>query len=394
MHIQLGYGLRQLELEVPAGCMVLPRQEDLPPPIEDPAAAIRAALEAPTRFPALRRALTPDDHVAIVVDEHLSQPGRLLVPIIEHVRSAQVPLETITLVCAPSARSQEWIDDLPEELLDVRLEVHAPGERRQLSFVATMKSGRRLYLNRTVADADQAIVLCGRGSCGGCLAGASLLFPELSDEATRRESIDKIAAHHGKSMAKETEEAIWLLGAPFFVHVIEGLGNAVAAVITGLAETGTEAQRLQQERWAVSVPQQVRTVVAGISGTPAGHDFGVLARAARTASQFVEAGGRLVLLTDAAPARGEAFDLLRQGETPEEGMSLLHKKHPPGWSNAQAWAQAAGRARLYLLSTLPAETVEDLYAVPIENPSQVARLLQGEGSCVFLRDAHKVQASS
>src|SRR5438105_2262819 len=99
MQIRLAYGLKEMELEVPAGTSVLPSQENLPAPAGDPAEAVRSALESPQGFPALRRALTPDDHVAIVVDEQLQQPARLLVPIIEHVESAQVPLETITLVC-------------------------------------------------------------------------------------------------------------------------------------------------------------------------------------------------------------------------------------------------------------------------------------------------------
>src|SRR5690349_16237929 len=111
MRIHLDYGLQQMELEIPAGSAVLPSQDGLPPVVDDPADAMRAALESPLGFPALRRALTPDDHVAIVVDQELSQPARLLIPIIEHIQSAGVPVEAITLVHPPTDRSQDWIDD-------------------------------------------------------------------------------------------------------------------------------------------------------------------------------------------------------------------------------------------------------------------------------------------
>jgi nickel-dependent lactate racemase len=411
MRIHLDYGLRQMELELPPGCAVLPSQEGLPAAVEDPAEAVQTALEAPLDFPALRRALTPDDHVAVVVDPDLFQPARLLVPIIEHVQSAQVPLEAITLVCPPSDRSQDWIDDLPEHLLDVRVEVHAPQDRRQLSYVAMMRNGRRLYLNRSVADADQAVVLSGSNRGGG-LGGPSLLFPELSDEATRRQWGEAWAVVRGpwavrrdanaplptahgprnlQSRQSEIQDAVWLLGAPFFVHVIEGLGDAVAAVIAGMPDTTERVRELADARWSIEAREPVHSVIAAVSGTPSGHDWGVLARAATTAARLVQEGGRIVLVTDAKPAMTEAFGMLRQAETPDDALTLLRRNDAPGHDAAQAWAAAANHARIFLVSDLPADTVEELHAAPIENARQVARLVESQRSCLVLRDAHKVE---
>ena len=53
-----------------------------PAPLADPTAAVRAALDAPLHYPPLRRALTPDDHVAVLVDEDLPHLARLLVPLL------------------------------------------------------------------------------------------------------------------------------------------------------------------------------------------------------------------------------------------------------------------------------------------------------------------------
>jgi nickel-dependent lactate racemase len=391
MHIQLAYGMKQLELELSPSALVLPAQENLPPAEGDPTGVVRNALETPLGFPALRRALTPDDHVAIVVDEQLQQPARLLVPIIEHVESAHVPLEAITLVCPPSDRAQDWIDDFPEQLLDVRLEAHAPQERRQLSYVATMKSGRRLYLNRTVADADQTVVLSGTGGRADGFDAAALLFPALSDDATRHELLQSLPVRtHDKSPRSEIQEAIWLFGAPFFVQVVEGLGDTIAAVVAGMFETSERAHELAAARWSIPAQEPVRTVVAAVSGSHAGQDMGALARAAATAARLVQQGGRIVLLTDARPTFSEAFEMLRESDDPEESMALLRKNQPAGRGDAQAWAAAAGHARIFLLSGLPADTVEELHAAPLENERQVGRLVVSEESCIVLRDAHKV----
>ncbi|HWG43253.1 MAG TPA: lactate racemase domain-containing protein, partial [Gemmataceae bacterium] len=120
MRIAMDYGLDRVEFEV-ADNKLIPGPQP-PAALTDPAAAVRAALEEPHGFPALRRALTPDDHVAIVVDEQLPHLAELLVPLLEHVQSAGVSPQAMTLLCPPGSR-QTWIDDLPDAWEDVQVEV-------------------------------------------------------------------------------------------------------------------------------------------------------------------------------------------------------------------------------------------------------------------------------
>src|SRR6516225_5238947 len=99
MRIAMDCGLDRLEFEV-AEDKLIPGPQP-PPALPDPAAAVRAALESPFGFPPLRRALTPDDHVTIVVDEELPHLAGLLTPILDHVTAAGVTPEAITLLCPP-----------------------------------------------------------------------------------------------------------------------------------------------------------------------------------------------------------------------------------------------------------------------------------------------------
>src|SRR5262245_53191445 len=158
MRTDITYGQQRLELEVGDGRLVSSRRRPPAPPLADPVAAVAAALEEPLGFPALRRALTPDDHVAVVVDEQLPQLPRLLTPVLEHLTQAHVRPEAITLLC-PTPSSQAWVDELPDAFQEVRLEVHDPANRKRLSYLATTRHGHRLYLNRTLVDADQSVVL-------------------------------------------------------------------------------------------------------------------------------------------------------------------------------------------------------------------------------------------
>ena len=66
-----------LELEVPEHNQVRVERAPIAPDLADPAQAMRDALERPLDYPPLRLALTPDDRVAIVIDEGTPQPGAI-----------------------------------------------------------------------------------------------------------------------------------------------------------------------------------------------------------------------------------------------------------------------------------------------------------------------------
>src|SRR5262245_64473875 len=103
MLIGINYGREHLQVEVGDSSVVPTQREPAAPPLADPAAALAAAVETPHGFPALRRALTPDDHVAVVVEERLPRFVPLLAALLEHVAKAGIPPEAITLVCLPSS---------------------------------------------------------------------------------------------------------------------------------------------------------------------------------------------------------------------------------------------------------------------------------------------------
>jgi nickel-dependent lactate racemase len=386
MRIGIRYGREQLDLEVPEERLVGVRRAAPAPALADPAAAVRASLEAPHGFPALRRALTPDDHVAVVVEEHLPHFVELLTAVLEHVTGAGVAPSAITLVCPATSPGQPWLEALPESYQEVRVEVHDPTDRRRLSYLATTKQGRRIYLNRTVVDADQVVVLSGRSHdpLQGYGGAEAALYPALSDEATIQDTGGVPSAR-----GKEAAEVAWLLGAPFLVQAIEGAGEDIAHVVSGLADTSAEGQRLLDARWRVTVDRPADTVVASLSGDPGRQDFADLARALACAARLVRPGGRIVLLTQAAPMLGPGAAILRQVDDPGRALEALRRQKPPDLTAALLWASAAQQAHVYLLSGLDPEAAEELFTTPLDNAGQVQRLV-GEGSCLVLEDAHKV----
>lgn len=396
MRIAMDYGRARMELDVAGDRLIA----ELRPPetLADPAVAVRTALEAPHVFPPLRRALTPDDHIAIVLDEELPRLAELLVPLLEHIHSAGVAPECMTLLCPPSSSRQAWIDDLPDDFQDVRVEVSDPDDRRRMAYLATTQQGKRLYLNRTLVESDQVVVLSGRryDPLLGYSGAEGSLYPALSDRETQREM-----SQHGNLGVPEAApwpvrraaiETAWLLGAPFFVQVIESAGDGVAQVVAGTTEASREGQRLLDVHWRRSVPRPADLVIAGISGDPMRHTFAVLAAALACAARVVQPGGRIALLSQAEPVFGQEAELLRGADNPREILRRLHNEQTVELAPVLRWAAAASQARINLLSGLPDDRVEEFFATPLHDAREVQRLIDAGGSCLFLHDAHKMLA--
>jgi nickel-dependent lactate racemase len=391
MHIDIPYGRAHLELQVEERQLIPVHRKPPAPALTDVAAAVRAALETPLGFPALRRALTPDDRVTVVVDEQLPRPAVFLVPVLEHLRAAGVEPDAVTLLCVPPSTGQAWLEDLPDDFEAVHVEVHDPGDRKRLAYLATTRQGRRIYLNRTAVDADQVVVLTRRGydALLGYAGAAGALFPQLSDAATLAEVAEHVnlaapGARPGR-LAQEAAEVAWLLGSPFFVQVIPGAGDGVAHVLGGLVETCGEGQRLLNARWRVEADAPADTVVAGVGAE--GPRFEALAAALTCAARVVKPNGRIVLLTSGEPVLTHDVELLRRAETAEEALQRLQQEKG-GHTAAFQWASAARQAKVYLASALPEEVAEELFAVPLDHAGQAQRLI-GDGSCLVLADAEK-----
>ena len=143
---------------------------------------------------------------------------------------------------------------------------------------------------------------------------------------------------------------------------------------------------------AWEVPTLPDVVVASLSGDPARQTFADLAAAAACAARVVQPDGRIVLLSQTPPGLAAetacAFGSGRAQTVLERLKDQPTMQQLPAWR----WAGAANRADLFLLSGFDDQTVEDLFATPLENGAGVQRLLDAGGTCLFLEDAHKARA--
>jgi len=395
MRIEMAVGTTPWPIAIPdERLLALPAEPA--PAIADVRAAVQAAMESPFRldFP-LRRAMTPDDRVALVVDERLPRLGELVVGVLQYLGSVGIGPEAVTLITPSGSTSSDWLEDLPDEFADVHTEAHQPGERKLMSYLAATKQGRRIYLNRTLVDADQIVSICGRRydpllGYAGCEGS---LYPVLSDTDTRHVlgellTLEPPTPKPNASRA-EAAEIAWLLGSPMFVQVIEGPGEVITDVVAGLIDSSAEGVRLQDARWRSSIPAAADMVLATIGRHTHQPDFGVLAQAAANAARAVRADGIIVLLSDLDVPLGPGMELLRQCENFSLALKLAADKRPVDRPAVFQWIGAATHARIFLASGLRPELVEEIFATPILSPGEVQRLVDGGGTCLYLPDAEK-----
>lgn len=389
--LELPVGLRTWPLIVRPEQAVELRREPLTTPTADPRELLRMALEQPFGIDApMRRAVTPDDRVAIVLDEKLPHVAELLAGVVEHLMSAKVDPSAITVILPPGGTGG-WMDDLPDEYCDIRLETHDPEDREKLAYLATTKAGRRIYLNRTVVDSDFAVVLSGRrfDPTFGYAGAEAAIFPALGEAEVLTEFVGKFSIEPPTAPPSEVIEVTRLLGMPFLVQVIEGAGDAIHDVIAGLPESAAEGVRRQNTRWRATVAEQPDLVVAAVAGLPGRIDFLSLASALANAARVVASGGRIALLSNAAPSLDEGAELLRQLDDPGRVAKLLAKRKPDDWPAAALWAFAAEQASLFLAAGWPDEVTEGLFATPITSPAEAQRLIDAAERVLIVPDAHK-----
>src|SRR5437588_319027 len=83
-------------------------------------------------------------------------------------------------------------------------------------------------------------------------------------------------------------------------------------------------------------------------GDPARVTFLDLAKAAACAARAVNKGGRIALLTEAAPVLGEAAEWVRKLDDPRIPTQLLVREKPADGAAAKLWCAAARHASLFL----------------------------------------------
>ena len=146
-----------------------------------------------------------------MLDADLPNAAAIVTPIVEslcsHVGIGSHQIAIVHAATAQQGNIDELIDALPDEVADLQVVEHRPDDASGVSYLASTASGRRIYLSRSVLDADFFLVISGMGfdSLTGRRGPSSCLFPGMSNAESisfaRRLAIDHRAASRSPSSA-------------------------------------------------------------------------------------------------------------------------------------------------------------------------------------------------
>ncbi|HQR08051.1 MAG TPA: lactate racemase domain-containing protein [Gemmatales bacterium] len=382
--VPLHIGSQKLDLKLSDGKLVQGRREATPSRLGDVRLATAACLETPTEFPALRLALTPDDHLTIIVHEQMNGLVEVLETVLKHVQTAGVQMNQITLLLPAEQPGvpRTWPEQLPADCQGFKLQEHQ-FDQSKLAYLASTQGGRRIYLNRHIVDADQLIIIGNVrfDPVYGVASGLADLYPAFSDAPTREELTRHLhdtvpLIDHPFPIWKETEEVGWQLGMPFVVCVVEGQGDAVTQVIAGSAGPVRQlAETLLRKNNIILMPYHVDLVVGTLVGAPNQQTFTQVTEAMFRASRGIHPGGSLAILSDAGGPLPPGSDIVSQAESAVAGLTFLrqhsHINRLPWWYLARAIDQS----KAYLSSRFLSEVTESMFMVPLDAHRQVQNLI-------------------
>jgi nickel-dependent lactate racemase len=394
MRVAVHFGDDIAELDVCEDCLVEPRDKMPDRAIEDVASAVAKAIESPLEFPPLRQAVVPGDHVAIVLDEGVPRPMDVLGPLVECLIEAGVQPRDIRIVEVTSSESSSnglASDSVPPGIGLVR---HDPKDRTRLSYVAATKAGTRVYLNRDVVDAD-LVVLCGRVNYHpllGYSGTGSSLFPGLADETAKKEFRGQISSppspESRAARRHESDEVTWLLGVQFAIQLVVGRESEIVQVVAGhCPDVQRESQRALNKTWRRTVRRRAELLIAAISGNPRTQGFEELGTALDVARGLVCEGGRIAVLSSIQESPGPGLKSVQKLVGPSQALDYLRRHISVDAICAWQIANACQQARVYLLSRLAPDRVENLGITPIGQASEVQRLVGQVRSCLIVNDA-------
>jgi nickel-dependent lactate racemase len=365
--------------------------------VEDPESAVTERLANPLNYPPLAKATIPGDHVTVTVDRDVPQVEAVVAGAVLSLLDSGISPKDVTILLTEDtyqSRRTAIIARLPAAATSAKVVKHDPADKMSLSYLAASKENKAIYVNRYVFDADVVLPIgcILPGAVVGHYGVHSALFPAYSDEEmlTRFRSPETASSPVvQRRRREEVEEAAWLLGIQVAVGVIPGPGNSVLHVLAGdVRAVAQRGDQLCDASWLHQMPHPVGMALVAIDGQDQ-QTWESFARALSTAMSAVDDDGAIVVCSDLRCGPGPGLQRLT---APDDEAVMLKKIRRTRSADAIAAAlllEAGQRAKVYLLSGLDEETVEDLGVGFISNAGEIDHLARQYDSCVLIADAHR-----
>ena len=408
---QVPYGHDSISFQLPPGMKATVVASKPTRPLEDPEAAIQAALADPIASPPLRALVDDKDSAAVTAcivftDITRASPDDLLVPaLLRELESAGVPDQNITLLCGigmhrPST-PEEKVIKLGQDVVDrYRVIDNEPQNAEALVDLGLTKGGVPVSAHRAAVEADLLLATGlvephqyagysgGRKTVAVGAAGEKLIAfthgPDFVDHPGTR-----LGRLEGNPFHEAITEAARRAGLDFILNVVLDDEKRIVGVKAGEpAETHRQLVSFARSIYEVPIPHQVDVAVAGV-GYPKDANLYQASRAASylffAPTPVVRPGGFLIVPAGCEEGAGEGVGEQRflnaMREAPDVQAILCDARdhgYPPGQQRAFVMAKVLEEVRVVIVGSECPGVIEACKMTPAETMEEALALAQSE----------------
>lgn len=361
-----------------------------PATVAQPALVIQSALNEPLEYPGVERAVVPGDRIAIVVDPETPCWADIIAALRKRLLSAGIESDAIRVVLNREISEQ----DLPANLSSAAVGTvisHSEAMQGRSVYLASTAEGQRIYLPEEIGEADFIISVgpFGFDEQWGYRGTCSIIYPCFASQEEQAKfhtgSQQDLTPETSRGTRQTIDEVGWLLGLQYTVQVIPSGAGKLGHVISGANDAVyREAVNLLDRHWRIQNKNRVETVVISLPTEPGCNLWQAITRTCNAARSLVQPHGRAMLLTDLKELPRELIDPLTMCDDLNDAMRLLNSLDSPEAKALRAMVSLAQSSRLYLLSELEPDLLENLYCIPLANQDEMRRAIQGADSCALL----------
>ncbi len=378
--IKFPYGDKFLELSLEREAEVL--IPELVPGAPDKLTAIRKAMAQPIASARLAELAKGKSTVAIIVND-VTRPApseAMLTVILEELTEAGIDPANVTVLIAVGNHEMPTEEDLREILGDWRSRLkivsHNCYDESSLTFVGkTPKAGMPLWVNTHYVKASLKIAtgLITPHQSAGFSGGRKSIVPGVA-------GIKTLMTHHsfpirpegpvmgvinGNTFHQEAVAAARLVGVDFIVNVIKNYrGEVVEAVAGDLEQAHARGVEICEKTWVRKFDKAYDVIFVSPGGYPKDCDLHQSQKAVSVAEQVINPGGTIVLVAECRKGIGKFGAALKAADSPDTVIRNFYKEGFTGEghsSKAYMFARAAKKCRLIVVSSLPADELQQMF---------------------------------
>ena len=370
MKVRLLYGRGELDVRLPDGCEPTVIEKPPMPVVENPHAAVAAALDRGD----LARAAAARSACILICDITRPVPNRLFLrPLVERLEAAGVPRSDITVLVATGLHRPNLGDELAEVvgdpwvLANVRVENHYARNDADHVDLGRTRAGTPIRLDRRFVEADLRIAtgLVEPHFMAGYSGGRKVIAPGIAHADTittfhnHRFMSDRCAENcvlDGNPLHREQIEILERIGGALALNTVIDDRRRLAFVNFGECRAShLDAVAFVRRYAEVPLPRRFATVVTSAAGYPLDKTYYQTVKGMVGALGALEDGGDLIVASECSEGIGSPEYREAQRRLVEAGpqaflAAIAGKAHADidEWqTQMQTRSLARGRVSLY-----------------------------------------------